>query len=399
ILQANYADGGVSFQVGRKGEAGQRDLEAVFVAGALSEAETLGSLTASAGAVATADGKTAHTAELTVADAYGHGLSGIEVLFELEATKSALFPNGLSTISSRSSADGVVSVTFTDTLGEAVQLTIKIDGQVIARLGFTFSSPPPVGETEPPPTDDPQNDPPPGGTSPNDLPQGGASHGNTSRPEQTPPSDGSTTSATPPASSTPGLTPNPAPARPGPDAGSGAAPSADALTAVGVSQKRIRLTKGAKVRPLAVVYKTDSAKLGRMVWVSSRPSVVKVNRRTGRTLGVSLGKATVTGTSVEKTATGRHLTVKVIVTVVPNRTAVKSLAAAVPKAMKTGAIKVLNARSSPARATGVEFRFHSTNPKVATVDPAGRLTAKRPGTARIQIRAGGKVRTYRITVK
>jgi uncharacterized protein YjdB len=59
----------------------------------------------------------------------------------------------------------------------------------------------------------------------------------------------------------------------------------------------------------------------------------------------------------------------------------------------------LTASYGPASALRARVTFKSSNPKVAAVDKAGRVTAKSPGKATITIKAGGKAKRIRLTVK
>ncbi|MDR1151696.1 MAG: carbohydrate-binding protein, partial [Bifidobacteriaceae bacterium] len=66
-------------------------------------------------------------------------------------------------------------------------------------------------------------------------------------------------------------------------------PAAAPLTTLGVSQTSVRIAKGTKVRPLSVAYTATGAASAGVTWSSSRPSVVKVNKATGRILGLKAG--------------------------------------------------------------------------------------------------------------
>ncbi|MDR1293425.1 MAG: fibronectin type III-like domain-contianing protein, partial [Bifidobacteriaceae bacterium] len=174
-------------------------------------------------------------------------------------------------------------------------------------------------------------------------------------------------------------------------------PAAAPLTALGVSQTSVRIAKGTKVRPLTVAYTAGGAAQAAVTWTSSKPSVVKVNKATGRILGLKAGTATVTGTALA-TPGGPTVKATVKVTVVTSKTKVKRVSATVPATLAPGATHAVAARVTPAKATGAEVRYYTTNPAVLSVDEAGLLTAHMAGKSKVMVKAGGKTAVYTVAV-
>lgn len=114
-----------------------------------------------------------------------------------------------------------------------------------------------------------------------------------------------------------------------------------------------------------------------VTYKSSNPRVAKVYA-SGKIRGVAPGRCKVTVTS------GR-ISVKVTVTVTGvDATAIRHVRTAYT--LKKGRTRQLYPKLTPANATS-RIRYKSSNKKVVTVSPTGKLTAKRKGTATITIRA------------
>ena len=114
-----------------------------------------------------------------------------------------------------------------------------------------------------------------------------------------------------------------------------------------------------------------------VTYKSSSTKIAAVSR-TGRIRGVAPGRCKVTVTS------GR-ISVKVTVTVTGvDATAIRHVRTAYT--LKKGRTRQLYPKLTPANATS-RIRYKSSNKKVVTVSPTGKLTAKRKGTATITIRA------------
>lgn len=114
-----------------------------------------------------------------------------------------------------------------------------------------------------------------------------------------------------------------------------------------------------------------------VTYKSSSTKIAAVSR-TGRIRGVAPGRCKVTVTS------GR-ISVKVTVTVTGvDATAIRHVRTVYT--LKKGRTRQLYPKLTPANATS-RIRYKSSNKKVVTVSPTGKLTAKRKGTATITIRA------------
>jgi hypothetical protein len=112
-------------------------------------------------------------------------------------------------------------------------------------------------------------------------------------------------------------------------------------------------------------------------------------------------KKTVKTTITVKAANGKALKVKV--TVVPKAKKLSRLSVSGTPAKSTlavGKTAILKVKHVSKKATGVRVTFTSSNPKVLTVDKAGKIIAKSAGKASITVKAAGKtIKTKKITVK
>jgi len=126
-------------------------------------------------------------------------------------------------------------------------------------------------------------------------------------------------------------------------------------------------------------------------WSSSAPAVVAVSPR-GIVTGMAPGTA-----EIQVKCEGHEASARIRVTPVP----VASLAITQPDPLTAGSHAQLVVTLKDARGnllTGREVKWSSSSPAVATVTPAGRLTAVAPGTARIAAESEGKSGTVAITV-
>ena len=66
--------------------------------------------------------------------------------------------------------------------------------------------------------------------------------------------------------------------------------------------------------------------------------------------------------------------------------------------MYVGKTSYISVKSKPGSATNLRPKFKSSNKSVATVDKAGKITAKKPGKVKITITSGSKkvVKTVRV---
>lgn len=172
---------------------------------------------------------------------------------------------------------------------------------------------------------------------------------------------------------------------------------------VKLNQSQLRLVKGKSFTLEEGVYYADGQRpsySGRVTWTSSDPRVATVNSA-GRITARKTGTVTITATSKEFTASGKRLSASIRVAVVKTkpREKVTRVAAAVPSKVRKGATVYLTGTYSSSKATGVKVTYSSTKSNVIGVDKVGRVIARNKGTAKITVKAGGKSRTYTVTVK
>jgi beta-glucosidase len=175
------------------------------------------------------------------------------------------------------------------------------------------------------------------------------------------------------------------------------------VTKLTLNQSQARVVKG-KTLDLdeAVDYANGlpPAYFGKVTWTSSDTKVATVSSR-GEVTGKRSGSATITATTIDKTASGKTLSVKIKVTVVSSKpkSKVTSITASIPKTMSVGREVFVGARYTSSKAAGVKITYSSSKYSVVDVDRVGRLTAVGKGTATITIKAGGKTKTWKVTVK
>lgn len=201
------------------------------------------------------------------------------------------------------------------------------------------------------------------------------------------PSPSPSPSPTPPPATSPGLAPSPA----------------GVVSRVKLGQSQLRLVKGKSFSLNSAVYYADKAARpafsGKVTWKSSDTKVATVSS-TGTIKAKSKGKATITATTTQLNAAGKKLSTSVKVAVVKSRSKakVKKVSATVPKTLTRGQVAYVTGKYSPAKATGVKVTYSTSKPAVVTVDKAGRVVALAKGTAQVKVKAGGKTRSYKITI-
>jgi alpha-amylase len=154
------------------------------------------------------------------------------------------------------------------------------------------------------------------------------------------------------------------------------------------------LVKKKSYKAVARAY-TASGKTIKLTWRSSKHKVATVNAK-GKIKAKKPGKAVIRASGGGKTA-------KIKVTVVKKKPAgakakVHKVKVKLPKKLKRKAVKYLNVKYSPKTAVAVKVKFQSSKKKVATVDPAGRLVAKKKGKTVITVKAGKKSKKLKLTV-
>jgi uncharacterized protein YjdB len=170
-------------------------------------------------------------------------------------------------------------------------------------------------------------------------------------------------------------------------------------TGVKLAQSSIRLAAGKSASIGAAVYFSggdSSASILR--WKSSNTKVAKVSQSGKITAAKKLKK----DTKVTVTATAENgKSAKIKVTVLKKGAAATPVSTVViskaEKALDVGKTLQLKAKIAPADATGAAVSWKSSKKSVLAVDKTGRLTAKKEGTAKITLKAGGK--SAKVSVK
>jgi uncharacterized protein YjdB len=146
-------------------------------------------------------------------------------------------------------------------------------------------------------------------------------------------------------------------------------------------------------RTLAASFTPTNATNRNVTWTSSNPAVATVNAR-GLVTGVALGTTTITATAAD----GGHTavaSVTVVQTVAPTSITIAPLTANV----NIGAIRRFGITIQPFNADR-RVTWTSSNPAVATVDPAGNVRGVALGTATITATTitGNRIATATVTV-
>ncbi|MDR3202097.1 MAG: Ig-like domain-containing protein [Bifidobacteriaceae bacterium] len=168
---------------------------------------------------------------------------------------------------------------------------------------------------------------------------------------------------------------------------------------VKVSQKRVNLVVGKALKLTGGGYNQFGAK-STVTWKSSKKKIVRVSQA-GKVRALKPGRSVITARSVN----GKKI--KVVVRALkakPKRAAarVRGLSVTgVAKQMKVGQVKYANPKSKPITAVSAKATYKSSNSRVLSVDKAGRILAKAPGTARIRITMGNSTgkKHKRYTIK
>jgi hypothetical protein len=168
---------------------------------------------------------------------------------------------------------------------------------------------------------------------------------------------------------------------------------ANPVTKVSLPFKKLSLKKGASFTVPASAY---SAKDGpvKLMWTSSNAKVASVNGVSGRVKALAKGSAVITARSLS----GKSA--KFTVTVVNKAKKVRKIkVGGYKKTMKRGDMAQLQISVSPADATVQSISIKSGKPSVLSVDRAGKITAKKKGSATITVKAGNTSQKIKIRVK
>lgn len=159
-------------------------------------------------------------------------------------------------------------------------------------------------------------------------------------------------------------------------------------------QSSVRLLQNKSIVIPASAY-SEQGKLNTVYYKVANENIATVNA-SGKIVAKSPGTTTITAYSHDSK---KKATLKVTVLAAGAKTTkVSKVTANVPKNMSVGAVKYITPKYTPAKATNVKVTYSSKDKSIVSVDKAGRLVAKKAGTARIVVKAGGKSRTYTITV-
>jgi hypothetical protein len=155
----------------------------------------------------------------------------------------------------------------------------------------------------------------------------------------------------------------------------------------------------AKNGKLTIPYELDMAsgetKNAKLTWTSSKPSVATV--KDGKVTAKKSGTVTITVTDEAGNVVGKF-NVKVVAKAVK---LTKLTAKAKKSTLKVGQSTMVAVKLTPKGATGVvaKFSLDSKSKRIVSVDKAGKIIAKKKGTAKITVKAGGKSAKVKIAVK
>jgi alpha-tubulin suppressor-like RCC1 family protein len=180
----------------------------------------------------------------------------------------------------------------------------------------------------------------------------------------------------------------------------------------GATQKTVYVKRGKTVRLPYIAY---AAAPGRqpITWKASNKKIATVrkgkaggkllvNGNTGARLTIKAGRKLGTGRITLTAANGKRLVIKVKVVKTLKKVArgsvkIGKLGKKAAKRLKAGQTKSLKAKFTK-KATAIAT-WKSSNPKVARIDAAGKLTAIKKGKAKITLKVGGKKIAIKITVR
>jgi uncharacterized protein YjdB len=160
------------------------------------------------------------------------------------------------------------------------------------------------------------------------------------------------------------------------------------------TQSALTLVKGKTATlPATVITQPAIATNKKVTFRSSNSKVATVNKTTGKIKALKAGKTTITVTSTD----GKK-TAKCVVTVVAKTTKIKTLKAFKSVGLLVGKTIQVKPKITPAKATGIIYKYNSSKKSVATIDKAGVITALKKGTTTITVKAGNKTQKFKVTV-
>ena len=180
-------------------------------------------------------------------------------------------------------------------------------------------------------------------------------------------------------------------------------------TPTGVSQVTTETNQKTKISSTKVVLNSKKVTLGlketytlkaklsptnttdQVTYKSSKPSIVKVDKKTGKVTALKIGTTVITA----KTTSGKKTTCKIIVRKAPTRIIVKTKTVNLKK-KKSYQLKY----SLPKTSASNKITYSTSNKSVATVSQKGKIVAKKKGTTKITIKTyNGKKAVIKVTVK
>lgn len=160
-------------------------------------------------------------------------------------------------------------------------------------------------------------------------------------------------------------------------------------TKLTVASKKLYLKKGDSYKISYILTPLNSS--DDVTFTSSNKKIATVSS-TGKIKAKGKGTAKIT----VKTSSGKSIVIKV--NVAKKATKTKKVTVAKKLTLKAGAVKFIAYKRKPTKTTD-KVTFKSSKKSVVTVDPNGKLIAKKKGTAKITIKSGRKKAVCKITVR
>jgi hypothetical protein len=190
---------------------------------------------------------------------------------------------------------------------------------------------------------------------------------------------------------------SPAPAEV-PTASAGAPkPETDKTTQVAkvrAAQTTVRLVRGESLNVPAYAYLADGRTEAGVTFTSSAPRVATVSK-TGIIAAKRVGTASIT----VRSAGGKKavIAVRVVAKASPAKVSAVTVKG-IPARQKVGQVSWASVAWKSAAATGARVTYRSADPSIVSIDKAGRIVAKAPGSTTIQVKVAKKAKTIAVTV-
>ncbi|MDR0853890.1 MAG: lectin like domain-containing protein [Clostridiales Family XIII bacterium] len=169
------------------------------------------------------------------------------------------------------------------------------------------------------------------------------------------------------------------------------------VTKITAPLSKYYLKSGSNTTPVIAIYDGAALVTAGLKYTSSNKKAATVSKTTGKITAKKVTKKL--STKITATAPSGK-TKSITVYVVPKAKALAKVSLKnAPSSLRVGSTKQLGVKLSPSSATNVKAKFSSSNKAVLTVNKGGLITAKKAGTAKITVTAGGKKATKTITVK